>query len=250
MTLKELRTKLVQLTGRFDLVVNTTDYVDNGANFYINAGQRWLDRKAASRLTMSSAVVVADIDDISVVFPSARSVQQVFISDLTSAGRTQLERKEFSWLREEYYASTTVTSGTPLYYVPTFMTEKIIKPTAGVLATYVGFKDVTQPVGQMDEYYDGILFGPPCDVATLFEIWGRFYTPNFSADSETSPWSVLHPEALIMSACRMIEVFNRNTEGVKDWERNIIEQLADLDKDLAEEELADGLDSMEMELEE
>ena len=43
MTLLDIRTKFVEASGRYDLVVDVDNYVDNGANFFIQAGQRYLD---------------------------------------------------------------------------------------------------------------------------------------------------------------------------------------------------------------
>ena len=44
-TLKDIRTLFVKRTGRYDLVVNTTDWADNGADAYILAGSKMLDRR-------------------------------------------------------------------------------------------------------------------------------------------------------------------------------------------------------------
>jgi hypothetical protein len=228
-----------------NLVLDTTNYVDNGADFYINAGQRWLDRKMTDRLSVTSAIITAPVYSVSITFPFCRNLQQVFVMDLTTGERTQLERMEAIELRDTYYGTTDLEYGTPLYYSPTFMTTNIALPLKATLTAYAGFKGTTPPTIPADEVYDGILFGPPCDIERLFEVWGRFYTPQLTSDGDYNFWTTVHPELLVMSACRMIEVFSRNTEGVKDWENSINTQLGDMDSDLAEEELADGSDVME-----
>jgi hypothetical protein len=43
MNLGEVRTKFIKISGRDDLV--NADLTDNGANFYINAGQQFLDKR-------------------------------------------------------------------------------------------------------------------------------------------------------------------------------------------------------------
>ena len=42
MNLLQIRTKFRDISGRFDLV--NSDYSDNGADFYINEGRKFLDR--------------------------------------------------------------------------------------------------------------------------------------------------------------------------------------------------------------
>lgn len=44
MNLLEIRTKFVEITGRYDLVIDDTSFVDNGANFYITEGNKELYR--------------------------------------------------------------------------------------------------------------------------------------------------------------------------------------------------------------
>ena len=62
MNLLQIRTKFVQLSGRYDLVVDAAggDYSDNGADFFINAGfgifrMIWFSFNRASGPTTTSA---------------------------------------------------------------------------------------------------------------------------------------------------------------------------------------------------
>ena len=45
MNLLEVRTKFIQLSGHYELASTDGLYTDNGADFYINAGQDFLDLK-------------------------------------------------------------------------------------------------------------------------------------------------------------------------------------------------------------
>jgi len=45
MNLLEIRTEFIKQSGRYDLVTDATSWADNGANFYINSGQDYLDVK-------------------------------------------------------------------------------------------------------------------------------------------------------------------------------------------------------------
>jgi hypothetical protein len=44
MNLRNFREQFIKLSGRYDLVLDAVDYVDNGANFYINGAVKMLDR--------------------------------------------------------------------------------------------------------------------------------------------------------------------------------------------------------------
>jgi hypothetical protein len=48
-----------------------------------------------------------------------------------------------------------------------------------------------------------------------------------------------HPELLVMAAQCVLEKFQRNTEGVKDWMEAIKLELNEIDSDLVEEETAE-----------
>jgi len=235
MTLLELRRKLVELSGKYDLVTDTTSWADNGADFFLNAGQRWLDRKLDDKYSVRRSFKKVEAGAIGVVFEWCRVILQVWVQETEEGTRTLLEKKSPTWIREEYDGLPDVlTSGTPLYYHPAFLRIFPHNPTIADIQTYLGFADVT-PMQSEGQIYDGVIFMPPTDKEYVVEVWGHFYSPQLLSETQESYWSVRAPEALLMSALRMIEVFHRNTEGVKDWEYAVKEQLADLDKDSADE---------------
>lgn len=239
MDLLSVRKQFIQLSGHYDLVVDTVDFEDNGADFFLNAGQRWLDRKTELSVAIQKANCIAAIGSIGVTFQWCRSIQQVWVIDVTNSERTLLEKVAHADLRQYYYGVPTVdiTQGTPLYYCPGFFGQHPNNPLT--VTNYLGFADV-KGILPNEEVFDGILFGPPCLTEMMIEIFGKFYSPQLTENSSTSFWTVSHPETLIMAACRMVEVFHRNSEGVKDWEFAAMSQLTDMDKDLADEENVDS----------
>jgi hypothetical protein len=101
MTLLEVRKKLVELSGKYDLVIDTVDWVDNGANFYINAGQRWLDRKLDDKYTVQRKFATVASGNVGVTFDWCRTILQVWINDAMNNARTLLEKKSPTWLNGE-----------------------------------------------------------------------------------------------------------------------------------------------------
>jgi hypothetical protein len=147
-----------------------------------------------------------------------------------------------TWLNGEYANMvTSIDTGLPLYYYPAFLKCYPHNPTLSDMSFYLGFSDFA-PMAPDDQVYDGIIFLPPADQAYSVEIVGHFYTPQFTLDTQSTYWSVRAPEMLLMAALRMVEVFKRNSEGVKDWENAVKEQLVDLDKDSADESAVDAVE--------
>jgi hypothetical protein len=245
MTLLEMRTKLVQLSGRYDLVINTDDYEDNGANFHINAGLRWLDRKMDHKPMVTRNFSVVAASALSATFEWCRSILQVWVIDPVEGTRTRLEKKDLTWLREEFPGPhSELEAGAPIYYVPFYTKMYPLNPGSTTWAKYSDFNSELDETALDTDVYDGVLFMPPALNEMTLEIIGHFYTKQMTLDTDSNYWSVRHPEILLMSALRSIEVFNRNTEGRKDWELAIAESLMDEDKDAADEDVAE-VDEME-----
>ncbi len=114
MNLLQLRTNFVQKSGRFDLVVDTTSYADNGANFFIQMGQRILEAMFPSRHSASRYIKDLNAGQSSLFVKNIRAIDSVYLKN-SSIGRKPLTRKGYSWLIEEYgddfgeYAQGTLT---------------------------------------------------------------------------------------------------------------------------------------------
>jgi hypothetical protein len=226
------------------LVVDTTAYADNGANFFLNAGQRWLDRKMDNKPTVGRLFKQVVVGDVGVTFQDCRSILQVWIIDPTEDTRTLLEKKSPTWVREEYYNMfSALDTGTPLYYYPAYLRTMPNNPTIADIQAYLGYAD-TSPMLAGDEIYDGIIFAPPVSGTMGVEVWGHFYSPELLTDTQSTYWTKAHPEVLLMAAQRMMEVFKRNSEGVRDWDLAVSEHLIGLDQDAADEDAVDA-DQME-----
>ena len=242
MNLKEVRTKVIELSGRFDLVVDVTDYVDNGANFFIQQGQRWLDRKARTDKEYARHFQQAPVGKFAIMVEHCRVIKEVWIADDES--RLELKKIDYRKLRGTDYPTgenayvkpfSEMTQGDPLYYSPVNLrlAPEGQEQVAGLYGGFLGYLDVL--VGN-DANVNGIIMLPPPDKEFMVEIVGKFYSNSLTNDVDISAWSEKYPDILIMSALRHMEIFNRNSEGVKDWTSSILDALIDIDMDVAEEE--------------
>ena len=236
MNLGEVRAKFVQLSGREDLV--NADDTDNGANFFINAGQRFLDRKIDFKKSYGRIFEELSAGSWYFRFTDCRSLDRVWIND--SEERWQLERKDLDWLHNEYPDLIADTDqDDPLYWCPAMLRGMDITDVAaqGTFFNYVLAETAY-------EDYSGIIVLPPPDASMVVELWGQFYSPTLSADADESFWSVVVPETLLLSALYRLETFYRNTAGANDFLSAIAMDLKDLDQDQVHEDNV-NVDQME-----
>jgi hypothetical protein len=229
MDLVAVREQFVKLSGRYDLVVNTTLWADAGADFYINAAQDFLDRrsniwKKTSRLFNSLAA-----GTWYQTFQRCRVIEDVYINNAT--GRSKLTKKDFHWLHEQF-ADTIATegNGTPLYFCPAHLRTQD-STDMDSLAAFFNY------VIADDETYRGVIILPPPDETIVIEVFGQFYSAELSADDDESFWSINHSDILILASLYQLEVLaHRNTQGANDYLIQLDRVLADIDKDIAEED--------------
>jgi len=231
MNLLSLRTALVDRTGRFDLVVDTTSYVDNGADFFINAGSRLLDRLYKHPKEVNKIFAEIAAGEWSVTFANCRAVKSVWAGDATE--RNILEKVGRDDLMISYNVPiASIDRGTPLYYCPAYI-RSTDSTDADALATYADLVNANY------HEYNSVILMPPADAAYVIEVQGLFYSDVLSINSDENYWSVVHPDVLIMAAMYKIEVFYRNTEGAKDWMSAIELEARTIDMDIVEEEITD-----------
>lgn len=242
MNLLELRTEFIRISGRYDLVVDNIDFADNGADFYINAGQKYLDRLENIKKSWGRVFRQVTAGRNYVVFPDCRAIESAWIMNTES--RTKLEKVDMSDLREEYGEPVSaITTGVPLYYSPAYLrvVPESDRMTIDEFEAIIDYADV-----MFDQHYNynGVIFMPPVDGDYVCEVWGLFYSPTLTNDTDESFWSVVHPSILIMAGQRELEAMNRNSEGVKDWEGVIRSEITTIGMDAVEETVAE-LDDME-----
>ena len=230
MNLKEIRTKFIELSGRFDLVVDTTDYEDNGADFYIHAGTQLLDQLNDTGAEAGTVFYPIRVGDYYLFIPQLRVVEEVWAYDPSGNGlRLQLEECDRDELRE-------------------FFPQKIINSKTGYPARYfpgsfkIGNKDSSDKVADFmvqlsddDSVPNGIIF-PPTDRVLTLEVIGKFFSNPLEKCGDTNYWSLNYPIILVWAALYNLEITYRNTEGAKDWLNAIHQRLFDIEKDRVDQD--------------
>lgn len=243
MNLLDLRKQFIQISGRYDLVVDTTTWVDNGANFFINAGQMYLDQKGETKRGDAVYYKKLVAGNVGCNFPDCRAIREVWFQDQTEGVRVKLEKKskvEIMDLYKDYYGqqvpAAQETYGPLYYYLPTLRVypDNI---TIAQIESYIGFMDSLPSSGST--IYNGLIVMPASNHEIVLEVYGLFSSPTFVADTDETFWSMQYPIVLLWAALRELEITYRNTEGAKDWENAIVGRLMDIDKDNVEEIIAD-----------
>jgi len=229
MTLAEIRALFESRSGRSDLVKESG--ADDGADFFIQSGQRMLDRMVGMTQSFARSFKTLEIGDYYAIFKGCRAVKEVWISN--SDGRTELVKVSLSNMRTVYYddAPDEITSGDPVNYC--LISLRTYPDADNVIIDYL-YDHLLEDDATEDYEYNGIIISPPPDEASQLEVFGLFYSPPLSSDSDTSYWTVNHPEILLMAALYHLEVSYRNTEGANDWLGAIGIQLAEIEKDWVE----------------
>lgn len=250
MDYKDIRKKFVELSGRYDLV--NPDWTDNGADFFLNEGQQFLDRLQDIGKSQAKHIQSVAAGTIKVYSVGLRAVLNVWIG--TSAdGLTELGKCDIKYLRSLYGEQLgDIDQGTPEWYAPAIFRPFPDTSTTTSWSGYYDYDDLIVPaVGGTGHYtYTGIVIMPPPDGTIYVSIYGLFYSPTLTATlaagvwtQTKSFWSEVFPGTLIQAGLMKLEMFYRNTEGVKDWESGIMKDMSGFDKDAAEEE-ASGITEM------
>ena len=230
MNLLQTRKEFRKISGRFDLV--NEDGSDNGADFFLNEGRKFLDRLDETQKSWASCFRFVEIGQFSASFPHCRAVKEVWA--MSSTARWQLEKKDLQDLITGYMSGlpSSRTNGTPLYYSPCLTRYIPEDALVADIESFVGWVDI--PAGGAHEY-NAVLINVPTDVRLSLDIKGLYYSMELVNETDTNFWSGAHPMLLIMAGMRTLEIVNRNTQGVKDWEASIKTDVTGLGMDLVEE---------------
>jgi len=248
MDYKDVRDKFIELSGHGELLTTTGE--DNGADFFLNAGQKYLDRffGFSTGKTIARYPVIVTAGTYIAKTVGLRAIKEVWIAN--ADGRSQLVPSTLSQLKTEYSEEfSSVTQGTPYYYAPA-----IFRPAPDSLNSVTGMYGVddlllynaTDPAQHFN--YHGIVIMPPPGGTYTVEIVGLFYSPALSATlsggvwtQTKSYWTEVHPDVLVEAALVKIEGLYRNTEGIKAFKEMLVSDVSGIDFDIIEEELTGSL---------
>lgn len=236
MNLIEIREKFKELSGRYDLV--NDDNSDNGANFFINEGSKYLDRLHKSKNSWTYNFQPLAEGEYVISIPYCRAISKVIIS--SNDNEWEVERKSLEYVLGYYFPiQSSYENGKPSYYA-----ISLVHPTMG---DFTGYNTETlltaiSSIHSADgREFNAIIFNVPAEGDLTVAIKGLFYSPLLINDEDVNYWSDIHPMLLVMAAIRQTEVLNRNIEGIRTWTESIMNEIKEIGQDWIEEESATAL---------
>ena len=234
MNFLQVRTAFGNLSGRWDLVHPTT-YANLGADDYIHAGLKWLDRLLGKGHTQAKCFKSVASGEWYKLIANCRAVQKVWCSSTTKKWPLTLLASLEDFKDEYQEPMANVDSGQP-QYACVGITRTSPETASQVTIDSFG---ATASVSAVSEYtYLTLLFGPPADASYELEIHGLFLSTALSADGDENWWTVNYPLVVVWAAMRQLEITYRNSEGQKDWENAVKGELKGQEFDFVEEEIA------------
>ena len=226
MTLLEVRTQFVKQTGRYDLVVDATSFADDGADYYLNAGQRMLDRLLEFPKDEGEMSITLATSAISTTLTNVIAVREIAVIDDQDLTMVYLERRSMKEMRENYgnekASLSNVTAGEPNSWTLGWLRDNAISASG---ATAVIVQGNSKKLITM----------PPADRTYTLKLAGLFGSPVLSNDTSVSFWSIQHPNTLIWASMYQLEVAYRNFEGSQALLTNLKLAVQDIDNEIVEQ---------------
>lgn len=242
MALSDVRKDFIKASLRYDLVENgnLTTNVDAGANYFLNAGQKFLDIKSRHPKSSKRHMTSIASGEFSLEVKDLLSVERLTIinadgrTDITNGVKTAREIRDLApALIEEW------TPGTPANWAmnviglaPDQKAETAITFAASGVVDYddIHFTD--------DHEWRGIIFYPPVDQTYTLELIGKFYSASLTANADETFWTEVHPEMLVIAGLYALERTLKNTTAMKDHLNALEPMLLLLDTAEVESELS------------
>jgi len=229
MNLLEVRTQFVKISGRYDLITDTTSWADNGADFFLQAGQNLIE-KLSGDLPESEGRLWDTITSGTYYVGFQKRCRMIFdVWANNDENRIELKRKSWKDLKAMYTSTLANTdTGCPVYYCPAKLRE-IDATDQGATGEFFNYTLTNS------KDFRGIVIMPPVDSSYDIEIYGKFLQSVLSSDDDENFWTITYPEILIRAAIYQTELSYRGRGAVAKLYEALLLDLIEIDKDTIEE---------------
>lgn len=228
-TLATVRDSFLRDSGRFDL--GTVGGEDNGADWFINSAQRYLDRLQETPMSFRRFQSDYDRGEGNFVIQDLIAPKKITIEN--DFGKSKLYHKEYDELVEIYDPEQEIQYGPPLYY------DFAIAGLSPELSD-LGYHNYAE---QFTRQSTDVKFGnfwktktlvirPVPDVSGTLILYGRFYSPILREDEDRSYWTEEAEQALVFASLYMLEASMRNRDASQYWHSLLGNELNVIDNEL------------------
>jgi len=207
-TLGYVRAQFVRASLRYDLVVDgdLVANVDNGANYFINEGQRWLDGKCYHVLPHSRYIGVLASGEYSLEVENLLYVDNLWIKQGTSMQNIVDSYRTLKDFRAVAGILSGWDSGIPAYW-----TWNTVGLSPEQLDEDADSLEAAGAIDYADVHFgnhfakDGLLFYPKADGTYTVDVEGIFASPKLVEDTDYSYWTVRETDLLVLAALYVYE---------------------------------------------
>jgi hypothetical protein len=189
---------------------------DNGADWFINNGVRWLDREQETLVEEKEWQVPFAINAYEIRATNFRALKEVWFTN-SDGDKRVVYKKDWQYILDNYPKLGSTTSGTPGYWA--------LAPTHRPGTQYGEGPKITETP---------LYIMPPTDTAITVHLYGTFDEVELVENADVNFWSERHPDVLVHAALMSLEGFYRNSQGVADALNMIQLLLHGIDKDVAD----------------
>lgn len=276
MNLLALRTLFVQFSGRYDFVEDVTDFVNKGADFFIQGGQKLLESLILTPKSKAKALKLIAADDYRISLSNCQSVHEVWARErtaLTSGTLTIYRRYQIvaqsivdftvDGAADNVVGTVFIATGATVILsavdsvvrvdydddeegyqlhpverksLEAELIEDNLLAEAG--KPYYYSVDIVRDVDvtETDVTARGLVFGPPADVYYTLTVSGIFRFNTLTDNADTNYWTDEWSILLLYASLFTLESFYRNTAGMRDWMNVITTIIFGIEADKVEEE--------------
>lgn len=229
MELRAFRKLFVETSGRYDLV--NDDGTDNGADYYINQGVRYLE-SVMHWDKMEASFYTSLVGESTFMVQNLRTINKVFARATATDKFTELVRITLAQARK-YVMDGLPSEGVPLFYC-LFRSKGEHQGMSLVENFFLGAGTAYQDVLEGQNFDSvGLLVLPLLSTAAVVdvEVSGLMRSAKLAAEDDSNYWTLEWPNVLLYASRRELEVQHRNMQGVKDWDNAIATALVQLEMD-------------------
>jgi len=226
MSLRDVREWFVKESGRYDLLYDVATFGDGGADRYINAGARWLDRQVTMLNQWGKVFRTLGAGEYLLELSACRTIDVVDVRK-SDGEIVRLSRRTFGEIRERFREDISeITNAEPQYYTLDSLREHDAQEADPPDTEGITSSSWRTRVGLL-------ILPPPTEEVTII-VEGKFFTSELTSDEDENFWSANEPSVLVKAGLRELESFYRNTAGVQDWTNSIMQDLVGIEKDFIE----------------
>lgn len=224
MNLRGIREEFIKKSGRYDLIEENGS--DAGANFFIQAGQRFLDKQGDFGTGLIGEwQTLLNKGTSEFIVPNCWSVLAIYIkgvNDLRWRKLTHTYSFDTPACRlsgEQFYTYL------PIISLPNTKDAKAsdVNLPASSIAISADYK-VDDVQGMR------IKLLPALQQEQIIRVVSNFSSTPLNEDTDRNYWTDKYPDILLKAAMYELEVFYRNTEGSKDWLEAVVTDLRRLEQ--------------------